>query len=251
MKERAVVYARVSAKHNNSKDMTIENQVIIARRYIEENSMEFTKVYADMGYSGMDFERPAWKKFISDIVQHKADALVVKDFSRIGRNYILAGEYIEKVFPAYGIRFAAVSEGYDSSNNIQDSFSMGLKNIINEWYARESGRKVSIVKQHIKSQGGYTGGAAPYGYCIKVKNGIRVLEESKTMEILNKIKELKSKGYTSYEIAVWLNSHKINKPSVYNITKEIYCTGGSYNVWDAGSVRRLWNSDTSGDYHTA
>lgn len=251
MKERAAVYARVSAKHNNNKDMTIENQVIIARKYIKENFMEFTKVYADTGYSGMDFERPAWKNFIADMVQHKTDALVVKDFSRIGRNYILAGEYIEKIFPAYGIRFVAVSEGYDSSNNIQDNFSMGLKNIINEWYARDSGRKVSIVKQYLKSQGGYTGGVAPYGYCIKVKNGIRMLEEDRTIEILKQIKEFKSKGYTSYEIAGWLNSHKINRPSVYNITKEIYCTGGNYSKWDAGSVRRLWNSDTSGDYHTA
>lgn len=251
MKERAGIYARVSTKHNNNKDLTIENQIIIARRYIEDNLMEFANVYADTGYSGMDFERPAWKKLISDIVQYKIDAIVVKDFSRIGRNYILAGEYTEKVFPAYGIRLVAVSDNYDSFNNMPGGFSMGLKNIINEWYARDLGRKVSIVKQYAKSQGGYTGGAAPYGYCIKIENGIRVLKEDQTIEILKQIKELKNNGYTSYEIAGWLNSHKINRPSVYNITKEIYCTGNSYTKWDAGSVRRLWNSDTRGDYHTA
>lgn len=251
MKERAGVYARVSTKHNNNKDLTIENQILVARKYIEDNSMEFTDIYADTGYSGMDFDRPEWKRLVSDIAQHKIDAIIVKDFSRIGRNYVLAGEYIEKVFPAYGIRFIAVSECYDSFNNVPGSFSMGLKNIINEWYARDSGRKVSIAKQHLKSQGGYTGGIAPYGYCIKVKNGMRVLEEGQTMEILKQIKELKSKGYTSYEIAGWLNSQKINKPSVYNVTKEIYCKGSSYAKWDAGSVRRLWNSDTRGDYHTA
>ena len=244
--ERAGIYARVSVKHYNSKDYTIENQILIARRYITRNGMECAGIYSDKGFSGMDFNRPAWKRLVKDISAHRLDVVVVKDLSRIGRNYILAGEYIEKVFPEYGIRLVAVSEGCNNNG-----FAAGLKNIINEWYARESGRKVSIVKQHIKSQGGYTGGAAPYGYCIKVKNGIRVLEESKTMEILNKIKELKSKGYTSSEIAAWLNIHKINKPSVYNVTKEIYCTSGNYNGWDAGSVRRLWNSDTSGDYHTA
>ena len=130
MKERAGIYARVSRKHNNNKDMTIENPNINARRYIEDNSMEFTNVYTDTGYSGMDFERPAWKNLISDIVQYKIDALVVKDFSRIGRNYILAGEYTEKVFPAYGIRFVAVSDGYDSFNNMPGGFSMGLRIIV-------------------------------------------------------------------------------------------------------------------------
>ena len=71
MKERAGIYARVSTKHNNNKDLTIENQIIIARRYIKDNLMEFANVYADTGYSGMDFERPAWKKLISDIVQDR------------------------------------------------------------------------------------------------------------------------------------------------------------------------------------
>lgn len=149
--ERAGIYARVSVKHYNNKDFTIENQVLVARKYIEENKMECMGVYSDKGFSGMDFERPAWKRLVKDISGNKLDVVVVKDFSRLGRNYIVTGEYIEKIFPEYGIRFVAVTEGYDSKYGTE-GFTMGLKNIINEWYARESGRKVSIVKQHQKNK---------------------------------------------------------------------------------------------------
>lgn len=248
--ERAGIYARVSVKHYNNKDLTIENQVLAAKRYIEENKMEYAGVYFDKGFSGMDFNRPAWHKLIKDISGHKLDAVIVKDFSRIGRNYIITGEYIEKIFPAHGIRLVAVTEGYDSKYSTIN-FTAGLKNIINEWYAKESGRKVSIAKQYQKAKGGYTGGIAPYGYCIKTENGLRMLKEDASMEILKKIKELKAKGFNSSEIARWLNSQHINRPSVYNATKEIYCTTDNYLMWDSGSVRRLWASDTSGDYHTA
>lgn len=248
--ERAGIYARVSVKHYNSKDFTIENQVLAARKYIEENKMELAGVYSDKGFSGMDFNRPAWKKLIKDISGHKLDTVIVKDFSRIGRNYVITGEYIEKIFPAQGIRLVAVTEGYDSKNGVLN-FTTGIKNIINEWYAKEAGRKVSIAKQLQKAEGSYTGGAAPYGYCIKKENGRRLLKEDISMEVLRKIKELKAKGFSSSEIARWLNSQRINRPSVYNATKKIYCTTDNYLMWDSGSVRRLWASDTSGDYHTA
>lgn len=239
--ERAGIYARVSVKHYNSKDYTIENQILVTRRYISENGMECAGIYSDKGFSGMNFNRPEWKRLVRDISAHRLDAVIVKDFSRIGRNYILAGEYIEKVFPEHGIRLVAVSEGYNSSSCNCGGFAAGLENIINEWYARESGRKVSVVKQYQKKKGGYTGGTAPYGYCIKTENGLRLLKEDASMEVLKKIKELKSQGYTSTETAEWLNGQRINRPSVYNVTREIYCTNGNYLKWDAGSVRRLWS----------
>lgn len=188
---RAGIYARVSARHFNNKDLTTKNQILIAKGYIKANGMKCVQIYEDIGFSGLDFERPAFKKLIADIKTQKLDAVVVKDFSRLGRNYIETGEYIEKVFPMYGIRFIAVTECYDSGGRKEDAFLTGLKNIVNEWYARESGRKVSVVKQHQKLRGGYTGGVAPYGYCTVVKDGVRVLEEADTMQILKKLWSLK------------------------------------------------------------
>lgn len=242
MKERAGIYTRVSVKHYNNKDMTIENQILIAKRYINENNMECVKIYEDRGFSGADFNRPAWKNLIADAVKKKLDAVIVKDFSRVGRNYIETGEYIEKFFPVYGIRFVAVTEGYDSFENDRDTFLMGLKNIMNDWYAKESGRKVSVVKQYQKSKGAYVGGNVPYGYRIKVKDGFRMLEEhDETMKIIMQIKKLRNEGYTSYEAAAWLNKNMINRPSEFQRTNEVYCCNSDkFKKWDAGSVRRIW-----------
>ena len=97
-----------------------------------------------------------------------------------------------------------------------------------------------MAKQYQKTKGGYTGGTAPYGYCLAAENGLRILKEDVSMEIIKKIKEMRRQGFNSRETADWLNSQKINRPSVYNKTREIYCTGSSYLEWDAGSVRRLW-----------
>lgn len=251
VKMRTGIYARVSVRHFNDKDLTIENQILIAEGFIRENGMQCVQIYKDSGFSGLDFERPAFKKLMDDIKKHKLDAVVVKDFSRLGRNYIETSEYIEKIFPEYGVRFIAVSDGYDSIDGNRDAFMTGIKNIVNEWYARESGRKVSAAKQYQKSKGGYVGSVAPYGCHAIVKDGIRILEKSETMEVIEKIKELRDKGYTSAEIAEWLDCHRINRPSVYNATGEVYCTGTSFKKWDAGSVRRIWGTHTSGDNHTA
>jgi len=240
MAGRAGIYARVSVKHYNDKDMTIENQILVASRYIKENGMVCKRIYTDAGFSGMDFKRPGWNKLVSDIEGGELDAVIVKDLSRIGRNYIETGEYIEKFFPAHGVRLVTVTELYNNGDSLDNGINTGLKNIVNEWYAREAGRKVSVVKQYQKANGCYTGGVPPYGYCAVYKDGKRMLKKAGTMDIVNKIKGLRDKGFTSVEIAGWLNDNKVNTPSVYNATGEIYCTSLDFKRWDAGSVRRLW-----------
>ena len=240
--DRAVIYARVSVAHDNKKDMTIENQIMISEKYIENNHFIHLGTYTDKGYSGRNFNRPEWNKLTSDALKGKFDILIVKDLSRIGRNYIETGEFIEKFFLSHNIRVISVSEGYDSFSITGDSLSFGLKNVINEWYARESGRKVSAVKQYKKSQGEYVGSVAPYGYKTDYLDGKRIVVNDDSICIVNTIKKMKEEGYTSSEIASWLSKNHINTPSEYRKTGKIYCQDyGVYKKWDSGSVRRLWN----------
>lgn len=244
----AGIYARVSVEHGNRKDMTIDNQILLAKNFIKENNIADDNIvdnsincYIDKGYSGMNFKRPGFIKLMSDIMDNKLNILIVKDFSRIGRNYIETGEYIEKIFPMYNVRFIAISEGYDSIKSSSDTFIMGIKNIINEWYAKEAGRKVSLSKQYQKKNGGYVGSYPPYGYKVENNNGFRVLKEADTMAVVKQMKSMHEHGYTSKEVAAWLKIHRINMPAVYNKTGMIYCPESEeYKVWDAGSVRRLW-----------
>ena len=250
---KAAVYARVSVSHDDKKDMTIDNQIMIAKRYIENHGLTTSYIYSDKGYSGRNFDRPGWKKLIRDASEGNFKNLVVKDLSRIGRNYIETGEYIEKIFMSMNIRVISVAEEYDSFSTTGDSLLFGLKNVINEWYARETGRKVSAVKQYKKSRGEFIGSTAPYGYKIILSEGKRIIVKDDSIFIVDLIKEMRKQGHTSAEIAVWLSVNHVNTPSEYNKTGEIYCTRHTaYKKWDSGTVRRLWNnSDTSGDYHTA
>ncbi len=250
----AGLYARVSVKHENRKDMTIENQMLLMKRYIEKHHISYGDSYKDVGYSGMNFNRPQFQRLMADIRQGIIDTVIVKDFSRLGRNYIETGEYMEHIFPLYGVRLISVSEHYDSEDNSSGIFYTGIKNIMNEWYAKENGRKVAFVKERQRKKGGYTGGVTPYGYKAVIKNGLRILTEDESMNILKEIYRKRECGYHSEEIAVWLNQSGVNTPAVYHKTGELYAKNKNvYKKWDSGSVRRLWNkvSNTCGDNHTA
>jgi DNA invertase Pin-like site-specific DNA recombinase len=126
--------------------------------------MELREIYIDNGLSGQSFERPAFMQMISDMESGKINCCVVKDLSRLGRNAIDTSYYIEMFFPARGIRFLAVNDGFDSNNLRTGGIIVSLKNMVNEAYALEVGRKVRATALITKNKGGFISGFAPYGY---------------------------------------------------------------------------------------
>ena len=240
------VYARVSVEHGNRKDDTVENQILSAGQFIKgqaEMMQKGIRLYKDIGYTGQNFERPDWKRLVEDAEKGEIDILVVKDFSRIGRNYIETGEIIENKLPLLGVRVISVSDGYDSSVCGTDLLSVGLKNIINDWYAKENGRKVSFVKCQKRENGEYMGGIAPYGYKTEIIDGKRLLVSDKSMEIVKIIRKKRRDGMTSEMLADWLAENRINKPSVYRKTGKLYSGACEcYEKWDSSCVRRVWGS---------
>lgn len=238
------IYARVSVEHGNKKDNTIENQILSAKQFIKghaEMMHKEVRIYKDIGYTGQSFDRPDWRRLVKDAQKGDIDILVVKDFSRIGRNYIETGEIIEKSFPLCGVRVISVSDGYDSSICDTDLFSVGMKNIINDWYAKENGRKVSFVKRQKRENGEYVGGIAPYGYRVEMSDGKRVLVPDKSMEIVKIMRKKKQNGMTSKMLVNWLAENRVNKPSVYRKTGRLYAGDDEdYEMWDCSCVRRVW-----------
>ena len=120
---------------------SIATQRMMLRKYAEQNHFNIVDEYIDDGFSGTNFERPSFKRMISDIENGKINCVVTKDLSRLGRNYLLTGQYIELFFPAHNIRYIAIDNGVDSENQQSSEFTPFL-NIINEWYARDISRKV-------------------------------------------------------------------------------------------------------------
>ncbi len=239
---KAAVYARVSVKHQNRKDLSIEAQNTLCEKYlrqkkdIREPEIEF---FSDLGYSGRRFDRPALLRLQEKAKNGEIQCVVVKDLSRLGRDYRRTGELAEKFFPSYGVRLLSVSEGYDSASLCGSSAAAGLYHLLNEWYARDIGRKVSMVKKEKKAAGNYLGSVAPYGYRIVKKEGIRLLEPDESFSILAAIYAMRERGSSSSEIVQWLWMHGVNPPSVYRRCGEIAQAQGQAPRWEGGTVRRV------------
>ena len=145
-------YVRLSALDKKEKSDSIETQQAIIAAFITEHSdLELRETYIDNGLSGQSFERPAFQRMLNDMENGKINCCVTKDLSRLGRNAIDTGYYIEKHFPTHGIRFIAINDDYDSANGNSTGIVLSLKNMINEAYALDIGRKTRATKQlHIR-----------------------------------------------------------------------------------------------------
>lgn len=239
------IYARLSVEHGNEKDNSIENQILLARRWIQEHSfpkepLQEYQCYIDRGYSGTSFQRPGFMNLLEDARMQKIQCVVCKDYSRLGRDYLRTGEYIEKIFPMWGIRLVCISDGYDSLQGLPGSLEGSMRNLMNEWYARDIGQKVHLVKQQKKREGNYLGSRPPYGYRIVRQNGKRVLsEEEETMKIVRLICKRKQQGDSLEDIRKLLQKKGINPPGEYQKTGMVYQAPSVVKKWDSSTLRYL------------
>ena len=125
----------------------------------------------DYGYSGTNFQRPEFQQMIEDCRLGLLDAVIAKDLSRLGREHLQLGWYLEYFFPANNVRVITVTDHYDSARLTEQMLIVGLKNLLNEWYAVDTGYKVRLAKRQQREQGNFIGAKAPYGYRICYRNG--------------------------------------------------------------------------------
>ena len=160
----AGLYCRLSKDDGNSvESMSIWSQKVMLKQFAESNSIAIYDYYVDDGYSGTNFERPSFKKMITDIENGKINCVITKDLSRLGRNYLQSGAYIEMYFPQKNIRYIAITDGIDTLNSNQNDI-MPFKNILNEMYAKDTSKKVKSAIQSRMREGTYIGSKAPFGY---------------------------------------------------------------------------------------
>ena len=174
--------------------------------------------------------------------------MIVKDLSRFGRNYLEAGNYIEKIFPFLGVRFIAVADGFDTGAGGNETKQMvsEIKNLVNDMYAKDFSVKAKASLAQRRKEGSYVGGPAPYGYKAVWEGKVRrLIPDENTEEIVRYIfqKFIETESYTA--VADDLNTRKINPPAVYHKTGEVYCPpDAAYKGWDKSGVERIIKSDT-------
>ena len=211
----AGLYCRLSKDDGNSvESMSIWSQKVMLKQFAESNSIAIYDYYVDDGYSGTNFERPSFKKMITDIENGKINCVITKDLSRLGRNYLQSGAYIEMYFPQKNIRYIAITDGIDTLNSNQNEI-MPFKNILNEMYAKDTSKKVKSAIQSRMREGTYIGSKAPFGYLKDPDNKRRLIIDEKTKPIIELIYKLCLEGKGTQLISQELMKRKIPRPSAF------------------------------------
>lgn len=209
------LYCRLSRDDELQGDSnSIVNQKAILSKYAEENHFSNTVFFVDDGYSGTSFERPSWLELIEKIENGEVATLIVKDMSRLGRDYLKVGFYTEILFVEKGVRFIAINNGIDSANQ-QDSDFTPFLNIINEWYAKDTSKKIRVVMKSKGEAGEHLCTNPPYGYMKDPENKKRWIIDPEAAEVVKRIFALCLDGYGPSQIARILKSDKVLIPTAY------------------------------------
>lgn len=210
-----ILYARLSQEDDRAGDSnSIVNQRHILEKYAKENGFENTLFLSDDGYSGTNFERPSWKKLVDMIESGTVETLIVKDMSRLGREYLQVGWYTEIYFPQKGVRFIAINDGVDSLIESSNDFNP-IRNWANELHAKESSKKVRAVKKMQAERGERLGGRPPYGYRKKDADSKELVLDEETAPVVRHIFNLCASGKGPSQIARILTEEKVLTPANY------------------------------------
>lgn len=247
---KAGLYLRLSDEDNGGKGKdSIQNQLELLLDFAGGlEKTEIVETYTDNGRTGTDFDRPEWERMMEDIRKRKINCVIVKDLSRFGRNYLEAGDYLEKVFPFLGVRFIAVNDHYDSKGEIfrEKELITEFKNLANDYYSRDISKKVMSAFRTKKGQGQFIGNMAPYGYILEDNHFI--IDET-AAAVVRRIFSMKMQGASFAEIAKTLNQANVPSPSRYagerGVKKYKNC---SHILWQSQAVSRiLYNPTYVGD----
>lgn len=184
---RTAVYLRLSVEDNGKKDAdSLDNQRELLLSYVADRPyLELIEIYEDNGWTGTDFDRPAFQRMLEDAQKGKINCIVVKDLSRLGRNYVEAGNYLEKVFPFLNLRFIAVNDNYDSASLTSgEHLGATLKNVVNDIYAKDISRKSCSALKMKRVKGEYIGNYAPYGYLKDPQDKNHLIVDPETAPIV-------------------------------------------------------------------
>ena len=207
------LYCRLSRDDELSGDSnSIKNQKAILQKYADGNGFRNTSFYIDDGYSGTTFDRPDFNRMISDIETGHVETVIIKDMSRFGRDYLKVGYYTEVIFPEADVRFIAINNGIDSANEEDSDFTPFL-NIINEWYAKDTSKKIKAVFKAKGEAGKPLATIPPYGYLKSSEDKDKWVVDEKAAEVIKEIFKLCMSGFGPTQIAKKLEKRSILTPS--------------------------------------
>lgn len=241
---KAGIYTRLSSERKEEwreKSSSIETQVLCCKEYALKENIKVVQTYIDYEYSGTNFERPQFQEMMQDIRDRKINCIIIRDLSRLGREYLEMGRLIDKVFPFLGVRFISVNDKLDTVKDVDSkkSFEVTLKNIVNDMYAKDISVKIKTSKHNKARNGYFIGSVPPFGYkVVKLKEGQKLEIDENVRFIVEEMFRLTLEGKSEYEVAKYFNEKGYATGMTYYKTGRIYREEGDLQ-WIKSTISKM------------
>ncbi len=212
---------------------TVQNQESLLREFVEQHRLSVYDTYVDDGFSGTSFDRPSFQRMIGDIETKKVNMVITKDLSRLGRDYIMTGHYMERYFPEHRVRYISLLDGIDTGVDSTANDITPFRAIMNDMYAKDISKKIKSVKRDKQRKGQFIGGKPMYGYKMHPTKKNKIVIDEEVAPVVRRIFALALSGMSCRKIATTLNEEGIPTPA-------IYC---GWKVGNPGPYTGLWSSE--------
>ena len=234
----AALYIRLSKEdESEGPSQSVQNQESLLREFVQQHRLSVYDTYIDDGWSGTNFDRPAFQRMIADIEAKKVNMVITKDLSRLGRDYILTGHYMERYFPEHRVRYISLLDGIDTGVDSTANDITPFRAIMNDMYAKDISKKIKSVKRDKQRKGQFIGGKPVYGYKMHPTEKNKIVIDEEVAPIVRRIFALALSGMSCRNIATLLNQEGVPTPATYaNLT-----------VAKPGPYTGLWSSERISD----
>ena len=228
------LYVRLSKEdETEGPSQSVTNQQSLLNAFVRKHGLLVYDTYIDDGFSGTNFDRPAFQRMIRDIETRKINMVITKDLSRLGRDYIMTGHYMERYFPEKQVRYISLLDGIDTGVDSNANDITPFRAIMNDMYAKDISKKIKSVKRDKQRKGLFIGGKPVYGYKMHPTEKNKIVIDEKVAPVVKRIFNMALEGISCRQIAVKLNEERIPTPA-------IYC---GWNMGKKGVYAGLWSSE--------
>ena len=228
------LYIRLSKEdENEGPSQSVQNQESLLREFVDQHRLSVFDTYVDDGWSGTSFDRPSFQRMISDIETKKVNMVITKDLSRLGRDYIMTGHYMERYFPEHRVRYISLLDGIDTGVDSTANDITPFRAIMNDMYAKDISKKIKSVKRDKQRKGQFIGGKPMYGYKMHPTEKNKIVIDEEVAPVVRRIFALALSGMSCRKIATTLNEEGVPTPATY-------C---GWKVGNPGPYTGLWSSE--------
>ena len=240
----AALYIRLSKEdESEGPSQSVQNQESLLREFVQQHRLSVYDTYVDDGWSGTNFDRPSFQRMIADIETKKVNMVITKDLSRLGRDYIMTGHYMERYFPEHRVRYISLLDGIDTGVDSTANDITPFRAIMNDMYAKDISKKIKSVKRDKQRKGQFIGGKPAYGYKMHPTEKNKIVIDEEVASIVRRIFALALSGMSCRNIATLLNQEGVPTPATYaNLT--VARPGPYTGLWSSERISEMLKNET-------